>query len=130
MWNIFQDFFTVGEVEENEIFGHLDFLFRDEDSPFMLGLSDMIKEYHKNKKVMMRFNYHTLASFSQSIKLSNSMTLSISISLTQSLSTRLSIQLSIYLFLSLSLFFIFFIFFISNLSVSHFLVHLMINVIF
>ena len=71
----------MGEVEENEIFGHLDFLFRDEDSPFMLGLSDMIKEYHKNKKVMMRFNYHPLASFSQSIKLSNSMTLSISLSL-------------------------------------------------
>ena len=117
----------MGEVEENEIFGHLDFLFRDEDSPFMLGLSDMIKEYHKNKKVMMRFNYHPLASFSQSIKLSNSMELSISISLTQSLSMRLSIQFSIYLFLSLSLLFIFF---ISNLSVSHFLVHLMINVIF
>ena len=51
MKNCSIDFFTVGEVEEKEIFGHLDFLFRDEDSPFMLGLSNMIKDYHRNKKV-------------------------------------------------------------------------------
>jgi hypothetical protein len=29
------DYFLVGEVEELDVFGHIDFLFRGEDSPFI-----------------------------------------------------------------------------------------------
>ena len=44
------DYFTVGDVEEMQVFGHLDFLFRDEESQFMADLNDMILDYHKAKK--------------------------------------------------------------------------------